>query len=865
MIHIPGIQLSGMGEVLVATFAVVLAITLVVFIVFGLLKGLSFTVGRLARFVGRMLNDAARLVGATLTAIAMMFMSLGNVVIGRWSAARHFGSAFSTECAAFGAALFRLSFSHWLWFFGLENVTEGLEKRLPQAIAAAPGPTMDAIPRRAAPMGIAEQSRVDQLRMAHSPVPPPRAMSEQETSDALPPANAQPVSVYAGARSTATGRFDGYQIVGTLAGGGSGGKLYVARPDELKRASFERQGFLGVGDVVIKAFSVREGSSLPQIVRESRALEAAKKLGLVLEHQLTPERFFYVMQYVPGDSLSIMTQRLHAVSESAGLAGEQLRRAVSYVADLVATLDQYHRAGLWHKDIKPDNIIVNSTDGRAHLVDFGLLTPLRSSMTLTTHGTEYFRDPEMVRMALKGVKVADVDGAKFDVYGAGAVLFSILENSFPAHGALSQVSKRCPEPLRWIIRRAMTDYDKRYSSASAMLLDLRAVLTSAEPMSMRVADLPSMKEGGEAAAAIPLPEFTPPQMVAGTFTPSTPVGPAGAGVKNRKALGTAQEQLTRARERMAQRRDRAIARIAARRGTQPGARVAPINKGMVAGIVIGGIFVMMFLGMVFTRQSPRMSSSFTSSGTSSNARDTGRPEPRPAAPVSPSLIMVNDTIAVDPSKPAATPKSSRKNSKTPEPAAPKPEQAIEKIEDASILVIFDPAASTAKNEPVVRHQLKQLQLRGVQLLASHAGIIEGDELGIDDEKAKELEAAARAAVGMSAPGSADAVKALRGWLKGVSSGSETKIRAVVWFARRADGKGEIMAWMVPAEDKDAVCVRVLRAALSTPITKESATPAAPATPATPADPDAPAEQPMPAEPTESGGGAGGGAGGGKGR
>ena len=37
-------------------------------------------------------------------------------------------------------------------------------------------------------------------------------------------------------------------------------------------------------------------------------------------------------------------------------------------------------------------------------MDFGLVTPLRSAMTLTTHGTEYFRDPEMVRMALKGVK-----------------------------------------------------------------------------------------------------------------------------------------------------------------------------------------------------------------------------------------------------------------------------------------------------------------------------------------------------------------------------------------------------------------------------------------------------------------------------
>src|SRR5262249_31066541 len=155
-----------------------------------------------------------------------------------------------------------------------------------------------------------------------------------------------------------------------------------------------------------KSFSLRDGSSLPQIVRENRALPAAKRLGLILEHELTDERFFYVMKYVPGESLGLVTQRLHAESGSSGPAPRQLREAVEYAADLARTLCHYHQGGLWHKDVKPDNIIVS--DGQAHLVDFGLITPLRSSLTLTTHGTEYFRDPEMVRMALRGAKVHEV-------------------------------------------------------------------------------------------------------------------------------------------------------------------------------------------------------------------------------------------------------------------------------------------------------------------------------------------------------------------------------------------------------------------------------------------------------------------------
>src|SRR5690606_13930253 len=132
-----------------------------------------------------------------------------------------------------------------------------------------------------------------------------------------------------------------------------------------------------------------------------------------------------------------------------------LRTALGYMSDLCRTLSAYHRGGLWHKDVKPDNVIVDGD--RAHLVDLGLITHMRSAMTLTTHGTEYFRDPELERMALKGVKVNEVEGARFDVYGVGAALYSVIENSFPAHGGLSQLTRRCPEAARWIIRRAMTD------------------------------------------------------------------------------------------------------------------------------------------------------------------------------------------------------------------------------------------------------------------------------------------------------------------------------------------------------------------------------------------------------------------------
>lgn len=464
-----------MHPILIIVLAI-LGVIAIPFLVYGAFKAVSvffklfFTIiGNIFRFIGATVSDLLRFVGATLAAIMFVPLIILSIVVGRWSRSRHYAVACQTELQAMGACVWRLVIGNPARLFGLGSALEGLEQRVPEAIAAAP------------------------------------------TSDK--PSKKR------------VGMFDHYTIVGSLKGGGSGGKLYIAEPDDLKQAAFTKRG-LDVDQVVIKVFSLADGSSLPQIVRESRALDAARNLGLVLEHELTKDRFFYVMRYVPGEPLSAVTTRLHATSPSQGLTDTNLREALSYMDDLLSALMTYHSAGLWHKDVKPDNIIVDpkAEGARAHLVDFGLITPLRSAMTLTTHGTEYFRDPELVRQALRGVKVHQIDGTRFDVYAAGAVLFSIIENSFPAHAGLSQISKRCPESLRWIVRRAMTDYDKRYPSAAMMLADLRVVLGAKDPFAVKPAQLPSVSQSPE-DIDIPVPEPLPdldPSFVASAQRAATP-------------------------------------------------------------------------------------------------------------------------------------------------------------------------------------------------------------------------------------------------------------------------------------------------------------------------------------------------------
>ena len=280
-------------------------------VLFRVLRVLGEVVTRLFQWIGSTIADALRLVGAIIVAIVFVPLIVVSVVIGRWSAAAHYGRAFGSEAHTMGACLYRIALGHPARLFGIEHALEGLERRLPNAIAQAP--TSDK-PRRAA------------------------------------------------------GLFEGYTIVGSLPGGGSGGKLYIAEPDAMKAAGFQRRGFADTDQVVIKTFSLTDGSSLPQIVRESRALDAARKLGLVLEHELTDERFYYVMKYVPGDSLSTVTQQLHAESPTGGLDDRRLRVALGYVADLLENLEAYHKGGLWHKDVKPDNIIIDPRDTPAGAV-----------------------------------------------------------------------------------------------------------------------------------------------------------------------------------------------------------------------------------------------------------------------------------------------------------------------------------------------------------------------------------------------------------------------------------------------------------------------------------------------------------------
>lgn len=438
----------------------------------GVFGAIAATVRHLFRFVRGMVGDALRLVGNLLTGLFFVPLVLFHFLVLRWRQARHYAGAIEDEFASAFLSGYRLLLGHPARLFGLTALTEGFERRIPDVIARAPGATTAA----------------------------PGAVKKGDTKS-----------------------FEGYKVLGSLKSGGSGGRLWLARPSDEKRGWLAQAGHDDVDRVVIKSFALDDGSTLPQIVRESRALEAAKNLGYVLEHELTPRRFHYVMPFVDGDELNVVVRRMHDASGPEGLNDKHIGHALAYATQLCETLERFHRAGLWHKDIKPSNILVE--DGRVHVVDLGLVTPLASAMTLTTHGTEYFRDPEMVRLAMKGVKVHEVDGVKFDLYSTGAVLYSLFENSFPAHGSLSNIQKRCPDAIAWIVRRSMADIQSRYTSAGELLRDLRVVYAADDPFAVRPADLPSFQGQPFVPDPAQPDPFRAPRPLAGDLAAASPAAP----------------------------------------------------------------------------------------------------------------------------------------------------------------------------------------------------------------------------------------------------------------------------------------------------------------------------------------------------
>src|SRR6185295_17903635 len=134
----------------------------------------------------------------------------------------------------------------------------------------------------------------------------------------------------------------------------------------------------------------------------------------------------FVMGYVAGESLAARLQR------QGTLESEEARTLLVAVCD---ALDYAHRQGIVHRDIKPDNILIDAATGAPLLTDFGIAKPTLGEAQLTTTGqvigTPHYMSPEQ---ALGRSEV----GPRSDLYSLGVAAYEMVSGRrpFEAEGPL---------------------------------------------------------------------------------------------------------------------------------------------------------------------------------------------------------------------------------------------------------------------------------------------------------------------------------------------------------------------------------------------------------------------------------------------
>ena len=298
-------------------------------------------------------------------------------------------------------------------------------------------------------------------------------------------------AVFLGFQAAIAGR---YSLERELGRGGMG-IVYLAREVRLDRP---------VAIKLLPPGRARDRTLRERFLREARTAAKLSHPNIIPIHAVdeTDEFVFFAMAYVDGETLTDRVRRRGPLPPA---------EAARVLRDIAWALAYAHAQGVIHRDVKPDNILIETGTSRALVADFGIAGVVHGATGLdggAVMGTPEFMSPEQA--------LGESTDARSDLYALGAVGYFALAGRLPIEGAtvtevlakqiadaprpLVQVAPAVPRRLIQIVERCQAkDAGERPQSAVDVATQLGAALEGRRelpaPLKVFVSGHTSVSEG----------------------------------------------------------------------------------------------------------------------------------------------------------------------------------------------------------------------------------------------------------------------------------------------------------------------------------------------------------------------------------
>ena len=284
------------------------------------------------------------------------------------------------------------------------------------------------------------------------------------------------------------GRTLGHYLVRERLGSGGMGEVYLAEDKRLER---------NVALKLLPPELAQDAERRERFRREAKAVAALNHPNIVTIHSVEEAEglLFLTLERVEGESLRERIDRGSLPPQELVAIGMQIAEGLA----------RAHAAGILHRDLKPQNVMLTH-DGRVKLLDFGLAKLLAPREALEDAVTRT-REPDAGRMVGTAGYMApeqalgrDVD-ARADLFSLGVVLYEMATGKNPFGGqtlaavfdsllhetppSATTVNTTLPPSLALVLDKALQkDPERRYASARDLAEDLKAV-AEARPVAAR--------------------------------------------------------------------------------------------------------------------------------------------------------------------------------------------------------------------------------------------------------------------------------------------------------------------------------------------------------------------------------------------